>query len=435
MRACCVISAVGLALGLAGCAGSPLIKFEAPGFTATGGVPAAMPVHQAREHLFRLRGAYREAMSQQLDATQFSGSGLVVLGAAVAGMAAGSSHRDVILGTSLLGGTAYAVGNLTLDRRRVLAFDAGIRALDCANAAVIPLDMPAARFKTLQKSTQELRSAWEQASRASKAFSAVAASNASPDKELNQVADDARGRLDEAGRTLRSAERVVAGLQEVGGRLYGTVLTISAQVDAFIAQTVPDLSAVPQVVGSLGSFAAALAPGAGVDAALRNGLEEVNRRLSKASAQPDNKASNEKQLATKSALDEIQRALSAMSGPIAEVNAILATIDIDAVVSGLKGCKVEGVTLPLVAEPAKLPVVADGSPAKGFAIRGGTKPYMVRWLDAAPVGLTLAFTGGFADSAQVSAAQGVASGVYRLEVSDSTGKSIQLEVSVTTKSQ
>ena len=433
MRACFVISAVGLVLGLAGCAGSPLIKFEAPGFTATGGAPAAMPVHQARDHLFRLRGAYREAMSQQLDATQFSGSGLVVLGAAVAGMAAGGAHRDAVLGTSLLGGTAYAVGNLMLDRRRVLAFDAGIRALDCANAAVIPLDLPAERFNTLRKSTQELRSAWEEASRASKAFSAVAASKAPPDKELNQVADDARGKLDEAGRTLRSAERVVAGLQEVGGRLYGTVLTISAQVDAFIAQTVPDLSAVPQVVGSLGSFAAALAPGAGVDKALVDGLARAKREIDR--VEKSNKGFFVAGSPASGALNELDRTITALSQAVSEVNAALSTIDIDTVISGLKGCKVEGVTLPLVAEPAKLSVVADGSPAKGFAIRGGTKPYMVRWLDAVPVGLTLAFTGGFADSAQVSAAQGVSIGGYRLEVSDSTGKSIQLEVSVTAKSQ
>lgn len=428
MRACLVIYALGMVLGLAGCAGSPLIKFEAPGFTATGGAPAAMPMHQARDHLFKLRGAYREAMSQQLDATQFTGSGLVVLGAAVAGMAAGSAHRDAILGTSLLGGTAYAVGNLTLDRRRVLAFDAGIRALDCANAAVIPLDMPADRFDALKKSTQELRRAWEAASRAVTDFSAVSALQAPSARNLKTVADEARGRLDEVGRTLRSAERVVVGLQDVGGRLYGTVLTISAQVDAFIAQTVPDLSAVPQVVGSLGSFAAALAPGAGVDKALVDGLDRTRQGIDRVGT--TNTEFGVVGSPERSALNNMDRTITALSQAVSEVNAALSTIDIDAVISGLKGCKVEGVTLPLVLEPDKLSVHADGSPAKGFAIRGGTKPLMVRWLDAAPVGLSLAFTGGFADSAQVSAAQGVPLGRYRLEVSDSTGKSVQLEVLV-----
>jgi hypothetical protein len=109
---------------------------------------------------------------------------------------------------------------------------------------------------------------------------------------------------------------------------------------------------------------------------------------------------------------------------------LLGAVDGTAVVGALKACNVADVALPLSLEPTALLVDAKGGLGKGFAIRGGTKPYMVRWLDAAADGLSLSFTGGFADLAQVSAGKEVPSGGYRLQVSDAAGGSIQLVVTV-----
>jgi hypothetical protein len=384
--------------------------------------------------LFQLRGAYRDAMAEQLKVTQTSGAGLVALGAAVAGLAAGNAHKDAILGASLLGGTAYAVGNLTLDRRRVLAFDAGIRALDCAHAAVIPLDLGAERLGALQKANASLkrtRSELETSSLALRKLAALLQSESLLDPTSSAALRALLAQIDAAlegsEKTRKAAARLTEDTREIGARLQNSVNTIAARVDGFIAQTVPDLTAVPQAIAGLGGFAAAFAPGAGIDKTLAESMNKAAATM-KANAAIGDARERVEQLNT--AMTEASTLVNTLSVASDAVIELLGAVDGTAVVGALKACNVADVTLPLSLEPAALLVDAKGGPGKGFAIRGGTKPYMVRWLDAAADGLSLSFTGGFADLAQVSAGKEVPSGGYRLQVSDAAGGSIQLVVTV-----
>jgi|GEM_PF-6283256 len=423
---------------LTGCAGAPLIDVAQPGFTRTqdgGDQPTTLA--NARKALFQLRGAYRDAMAEQLKVTQTSGAGLVALGAAVAGLAAGNAHKDAILGASLLGGTAYAVGNLTLDRRRVLAFDAGIRALDCAHAAVIPLDLGAERLGALQKANASLkrtRSELETSSLALRKLAGLLQSESLLDPTSSAALRALLAQIDTAlessEKTRKAAARLTEDTREIGARLQNTVNTIAARVDGFIAQTVPDLTAVPQAIAGLGGFAAAFAPGAGIDKTLAESMKETANAL-KANSAIGDAPKQDAQL--KTAMTEASTLVDKLSVANDAVIELLGAVDGTAVVGALKACNVADVTLPLSLEPAALLVDAKGGPGKGFAIRGGTKPYMVRWLDAAADGLSLSFTGGFADLAQVSAGKEVPSGGYRLQVSDAAGGSIQLVVTVNGK--
>lgn len=421
---------------LTGCAGAPLIDVTKPGFTRTqdgGNDPTTLA--EARKSLLHLRGAYRDAMAEQLNATQTSGAGLVALGAAVAGMAGGTAHKNAILGVSLVGGTAYAVGNLTLDRRRVLAFDAGIRALDCAHAAVIPLDLGAERLGALQKANASLkrtRSELETSSLALRKLAALLQSESLLDPTSSAALRALLAQIDAAlegsEKTRKAAARLTEDTREIGARLQNTVNTIAARVDGFIAQTVPDLTAVPQAIAGLGGFAAAFAPGAGIDKTLAESMRQAADAL-KANAAPGGEPGKRvEQL--KTAMTEASKLVNTLSVANDAVIELLGAVDGTAVVGALKACNVADVALPLSLEPTALLVDAKGGLGKGFAIRGGTKPYMVRWLDAAADGLSLSFTGGFADLAQVSAGKEVPSGGYRLQVSDAAGGSIQLVVTV-----
>lgn len=418
---------------LAGCAGAPLIDVTKPGFTRTqdgGGDPATLA--EARKSLLHLRGAYRDAMAEQLNATQTSGAGLVALGAAVAGMAGGSSNKNAILGVSLVGGTAYAVGNLTLDRRRVLAFDAGIRALDCAHAAVIPLDLGEARLKHLKAANDTLKKARRDVEDKVLELreSIKTPPNAMPlPRDVEQAMKALLSRIDVAlqnsDKTRKAATRLAEDTREIGARLQNTVHAIAARVDGFIAQTVPDLTAVPQAIAGLGGFAAAFAPGAGIDKTLAKDLKAYGE-----TAKSDNEELKERLKKVQDLSAKAENLVEALAAANEKVIEQLGTVDGSAVVTALKECKVADVALPLSLEPSTLSVDAKGGPGKGFAIRGGTKPYMVRWLDAAADGLSLSFTGGFADLAQVSATKEVPGGGYRLQVSDSAGGSTQLVVTV-----
>lgn len=423
---------------LAGCAGAPLIDVQQPGFTrAQDGGNNPVTLQEARKSLFALRGAYRDAMRQQLSVTQYSSAGLVALGAAVVGLAAGNAHKDAILGASLLGGTAYAVGNLTLDRRRVLAFDAGIRALDCAHAAVIPLDLGVERLTALNASNDTLK----QARRALEGKAQqLRASIKTPAGALDLHEDELRvvngllsridAALQDSDKTRKAAMRLAEDTREIGARLQNSVNTIAARVDGFIAQTVPDLSAVPQAIAGLGGFAAAFAPGAGIDKTLAAALGAYSKPSSSAPTAHSSDDSYQQRLRKVKALSlEAEALVAALSTANDAVIEQLGAVDGTAVVGALKACNVADVALPLSLEPAALTVDTKGGPGKGFAIRGGTKPYTVRWLDAAADGLSLTFAGGFSDLVQVSAKE-VPAGGYRLQVSDSAGGSVQLVVTV-----
>lgn len=419
---------------LAGCAGAPLIDVQQPGFTrAQDGGDNPVTLAQARKSLFELRGAYRDAMRQQLSVTQYSSAGLVTLGAAVVGLAAGNAHKDAILGASLLGGTAYAVGNLTLDRRRVLAFDAGIRALDCAHAAVIPLDLGQIRLGALQRANATLKNTRGDLEASALALRTLAgqlrsdaqlATEVPPDLPVLLAQIDAA--LEGSEKTRKAAARLTEDTREIGARLQNTVNTIAARVDGFIAQTVPDLSAVPQAIAGLGGFAAAFAPGAGIDKTL---AESMNRATAKLQAHSGTGEEDAKVKHLKDQMTVASERVAALSTANDEVIEQLGAVDGTAVVGALKACNVADVALPLSLEPAALTVDTKGGPGKGFAIRGGTKPYTVRWLDAAADGLSLTFAGGFSDLVQVSA-KDVPAGGYRLQVSDSAGGSVQLVVTV-----
>jgi hypothetical protein len=249
--------------------------------------------------------------------------------------------------------------------------------------------------------------------------------------KVNALLSRIDGALQESDKTRKAATRLAEDTREIGARLQNSVNTIAARVDGFIAQTVPDLTAVPQAIAGLGGFAAAFAPGAGIDKTLAGALRAYNEASdtgSKAHASDEEYKGRLRKVKTLSLEAETSvKALSEASNAVIEQ---LGAVDGTAVVGALKACNVADVALPLSLEPTVLLVDARGGPGKGFAIRGGTKPYMVRWLDAAADGLSLTFAGGFSDLAQVSAGKEVPGGGYRLQVSDAAGGSIQLVVTV-----
>ena len=421
---------------LSGCAGPPLVDVQRPGFSRAATVDIEpMTLSQARVELLELRATYREAMALQLSTTQYAGAGLVALGALVTGLAAGKAHPDAIVGISLLGGTSYAIGALTLDRRRVLAFDAGIKALDCSYAAVIPLDLGTKRLAALNVANQRLDTARKSAAAAA---NTLRASLTNDDKlKFLGAADAVAARrnleafdaaLVESEKAQRAATQLGEDTRELGQRLQNTVHTIAARVDGFIAQTVPDVSAVQQAVAGLGGFAAMFAPGAGVDKTLATSLANFAPKSN--SGTPDGQQAF---AAFEVALKKLVVETAKLFDATAEVKDLLGTVNGASVVAALKACNAADVILPMSLEPSALTLQSKSGAGKGFAMKGGTRPYTVRWLDAAPDGLNLSFVGGLVDTAQIatSASTAVTPETYRLIVNDSTGQSAQLAVTVT----
>jgi hypothetical protein len=432
------VSSLAASALLAGCAGAPLLPLKGAGLSVAESESTTAPtLLQARKQLFTLRAAYREAMAEQLNATQMSSSTLVGLGVLVAGLAAGKAHPDAIVAASLIGGGSFAVASLTLDRRRVLAFDAGIRALDCAHSAVIPLDLDASQLKALADGKEGLVAARIRAraatTQAQSALDAAKQANAvepaglaSAEKSIGDIS----AALTEADKTRKAADKLATDTREIGHRLQNIVLGIAAKVDGIIAATVPDVAAVQQVLAGLGGFASAFTPGAGIDKTLADALKRYNQAAPEAAM-----SANEEATKLKLALKDLDAAAAELVAATTTVNEALAPVDGAAVASALKACNVADVVLPLALEPATLALEARAGAGKGFAISGGSKPYSVRLLDAATEGLAISFAGGLSDTAIVAANDKVPADSYRVLVNDAVGNSRQLVVNVSAKAE
>ena len=426
-----VLAAIAL---LAGCAGNPVIPINAPGLSVpTGTSPhpaAATDLASARQFALQVRAVYRSEMASQVSAGQRLNSGLLILGAGIVGLAAGGAHRDAILGGSLIGGTAYTLGTINLDKRRLQVLSAGVKALDCATASVLPMDLGADRQAALVNASQALRTAIQDASRDGALVRAALALEIDLSKPVVVAALSSLTSLDaaliEASKSLRAANKLKDNIDAAGKRLQQTVLEITQKVDAAMIDTLVDLSAIPQLVGGLGGFANQFAPGAGIDKMIGKGFGSYKTDTTVAAAKSA-------ALGLSQAMDQLIISSAELVHAVEAVNDLVAGVDGAAVAEALKACNVAGVTAPIALLPGALNFTAGVAAAKGFVIEGGTKPYSVRWLDAAPDALTISFDGGFGDTAQVKqGAANVGPGSYQALVSDASSprRSQQLAVTV-----
>lgn len=416
---------------LAGCAANPLIAINAPGLSVPGtGQPhpaAATDLASARQFALQVRAVYRNEMAGQVDASQRLNSGLLVLGAGLVGLATGGAHRDAVLGASLIGGTAYTLGTVNLDKRRLQVLSAGIQALDCANASVLPMDLGADRQKALVKAGQDLRAAIKAASHDGALVRKELLLEGNSVEPEVVAARAALAQLDaalvEAGKSQRAVDKLKDDIAAAGKRLQQTVLEITQKVDAAMIDTLVDLSAIPQLVGGLGGFASQFAPGAGIDSMISKGLGDYKKAAADKKAAVDNNVPGAKSapLGLIEAMGKLALSSAELVRAAEAANDLVAGVDAAAVVTALKACNVAGAVLAMALQPATLNFKAQAAAAKGFVISGGTKPYSVRWLDAVPDALTLSFDGGFGDTAQVKLGTGEARpGSYQLVVSDAS---------------
>ncbi|PWT70879.1 MAG: hypothetical protein C5B46_09095 [Proteobacteria bacterium] len=423
------------ALMLAGCAANPVVQLNAPGLSVKpqkDGIPDPHPgqpmtLSEARAFALYVRATYREEQRSQVEQSQMLNSGLLLLGASVIGLAAGGANTNIILGTSLSGGTLYALGTINLDKRRLLVLSAGIKALDCADAAVLPLDVGTARRESLVVATRKVRDAIATVRDDRAALQAELDKIKNPSKPEELAAQAALVNtdraLEEASKSLRAAESLSSAIDDAGKRLQQTVLEITQKVDAAMLDTLVDISAIPQLVASLGGFASAFAPGAGIDKFIATGLSKYAVDSAKAAAP----GLGEKMAILKASTEELRRQVDQLIDSMAGV-------DSSKVVKALQDCDVIGVAFPLTVTPAALEFTVKVAASKGFVIAGGTKPYTVRALDAFPEALSIAFDGGFADAAQIklSAADATA-GSYQVVIGDSSNPKRTQQVTVQLK--
>lgn len=412
-----------LAVVLSGCA-TPIVAIDAPGFSpALSPAPAGEPksMDESLQKLNHVRAKYYDAVRLQNEQNQNATTGLVWLGTAIAGLAAGKAHHDWILYPSLIGGTAYGLSRTQLDARRLQILSEGIKALDCAKLAAQPLRFDKAFLDNLSFQLAQLASQRSKVALSRNKLVAAATNPSLKPDEMQQAQEVMQKANQKTDQVLKaSMNSAIAGSALLrasnGGLLSATVDRISQQVTEATNNIAVDISSVSQLVAGLGGFAAILAPGSGLKAQI-DGIH-----IDKSHSTGD--------------INDLAKLLDIDINSLVEsataVDAMTAQADATAVGTALKACGVTAPSGAMTLEPATLQVSAQTVAAKGVAIKGGTPPYVVTMLDAAPDGFTPVFAGGLANTFQVKTTDKVPAGEYRVLVSDSgqQNQSQQLIVTV-----
>ncbi|MBT9492334.1 MAG: hypothetical protein IV107_08260 [Paucibacter sp.] len=403
---------------LAGCA-SPIQRIDAPGYSVVRSpAPTASPTDMAGAvaKLEHFRATYYEAIVTRAQLQQNATAGLVWLGTAVAAMAAGTVHRDAILGATLVGGTTYGLTRVQLDARHVQVWNQGIKALNCAREASLPMDIGTQRTQALEAANAQLAKQRSSVAELRTQAAATATLVAPKNAELARSAFDLLSKVDEILiQTDRTANAAAALLhQSSGADLAVTVDKIHAKVTEALSDLLVDVSAVPQLIAGLGGFASGFAPGVDVGAM----LSEANKRIAKVTNQSLGGTEDMTKLAQQ--MQSLKSEMDQLNVEQQRVSGMLLTVDHAAVLAALKACDITGVTGAMVLRPATLQFDANTAGARGFLISGGKAPYTVAMLDAPPDWMTPVFNGGLADTAQIKVSDKAVAGSYNLLVADSS---------------
>jgi len=388
---------VALALALGACATRPVVEWSRP---ARADPPAVNATALAYAYLYAdaARDGYRKALVEQLGEQTLLANGLVVTGALAAALALGGAHRDALAGAAVIGGTGYALGNLGLSRPRLLVYLAGVEAINCAKRAVSPFDLPAGELSGLTQALAALaqqRAITETARRAVEAAllpflrrnqggvdivkSAQAAIVAST--EVQRLAGDAYG----AGRALE------AGTRQAETELLFAVDRIDDAVLRATLETVPDLSAVPRIIGGLAGTFEQIAPGAGVGARTTAGLAAINGNPgAKSGAVEPPVALQGESLVLVQATSQLISDTATLSERGIDVSARLAGRAANWKPDAFKECGVSDLGTALRVTPQSLQISLGAEPApRSIIVSGGNKPYLLEFEGPVPAGITL----------------------------------------------
>ena len=431
MRAARSIGVIACALLTSSCSVNPVVRWDppekerVPNYTMDYGITYA---HTARS-------AYQKYIDQQSVMSGTLSSGLIGLGGIIAGLATFGAHRDTIVGAGLLGGTAYALGNWNYSKQRQLIYQAGIEGINCSIRAVTPLYMSSDELQKLNAAIAEVDRLAPLVLRKAEEADAELSGNVSADARDDAKAQitGARDAVAAANKTAVSGRQLATKVRRAGTELVNAVDRIDAAVGKAALDTLPDLTAVPKVVGGLAGFAGSFAPGA---AAI---ISQANQVKPRGGSEGAGVRRGEQERAPE--LDRKLRELGALVDQLAlAAQAVAAhTVGYDSALNtdGLSDCGIGNVASALRAAPDTITITASTDQTKRFLVSGGTKPYGSVLLDNLPEGLTVRNPAPFDSTFEVNATKSVkTNGQFNILVTDASNpyKSVQLTITVSSGS-
>ncbi len=335
-----------------------------------------------------MRDRYTSKSDKSIANERWMGLGLIAGSAVAADLAIRSVGSSEILGLGLAGAAGYTANNWLNSNPQRLIYSAGIRAVDCAIAAVQPLQEPYAQRDALRRKIDLIDAHARQLDSLLGHY-----------RQPLPAESEARSAIDLADRTLLPARKALLQLNSAPGKLRSSLSDIEKQVrDAYILNS-PDMS---KLLESLG------------------GLAAIGNKI----AVPTPETQTSKTM-TANALDsdprnvEILRQTAVLKGLVEEVIEIISMINA-AGGEDAKTCDVDlkKAGLEMTVSSSNLTVRTGGSAS--LDVSGGMPNYSARWTSTHPSAADVTYSvEGAKGSILVEAKASAKAATYKLLVMDS----------------
>lgn len=451
----CTLPALAAALVVTGCA-SPYVPLtprpEVQRQAAAVVQPPALGISIDEAHDFQ--ALYRAKVIELGEADRALANGLLTLGTLIVGLAASNSHRSAIEGTGIVAGAVYTGARMNSDERRARIYVAGIKAMQCAVAAVTPLALDAGLASALGDGKAGVARAIEATSQRLGEVEGLAlrarvdgASRYQPALQaMTEALVQAQAAITRGDEAVDLAQQRLSKPHGIAADLHNAVQRIDRQVLDEIRGTANAMQAVPGIIAGLQGNAAlfsrqALWPtatiaapgGAGIggESVRPTGRTGGNGPAPAASAPPEDPLAT----AISKALGQLRGATVRLRSEAERLaQAAATTSSAQQVSTAVKECEVEGTVKPIRATPATVAFVAGKASTQSILVDGGNGNYAAAFLQTPTPGLSVAIRPRSKGIIELVATdQTVAGGSYQLIVEDTTQQSQQL-VAVTVSS-
>ena len=339
-------------------------------------------------------------------------------------------HRDAVLGVAALAGTGYALTNNNLPRSRLQIHVESLKALNCAERAVLPLYISDSDKTGLSEAVEKLKDG--------RLLLLAELRRARVVRDSSPGADEWRKAFPEAEAAVneiltQTAQSVTAGeaFQSASDRAATSVVswvnTIRDNSITSLADARSPLAEVPRLIQGLAKDMGTFAPGAGVDSLVAGALKSAaGAGITQSSV--GSKSDLEVAL---DELDKVARKTAALQAP---VNNALRGRNTTFADDAFKDCNVAQVVTALAVTPIPLKFSAQDGGQRVLELKGGVKPYFLQ-LDGGPVvGLSFPtgpIRGGEAEiSLKAGALTSGAKTGLRASDSSTAGQGVRIEIEI-----
>jgi hypothetical protein len=412
-----------VALACAGCA-SPYVTVTDTEVAQHATDPMTLPQAIGMERAYHDK--WRQKAIDLGDTERNLSSGLITLGGVLAGLAAAGASAGTTAGVAITGGTIYALGTFNTDKRRAQIYIAGMKALECADEAVLPYN-----FSQATQADLKARMAWLESESLAvtqdadrlRQMSAAAAGRASTgdlSRASATVAAAAKSATT-AGNARTSAQLLLRQRDQIAERLRLTVTRIDKAVLDEIRGTEGSIQSVPGILAGLnaniGVFSAvAVKPGASA------GLDSGHAQPAQL---PPGAVQAPAPVPLADATSALNDRLARLDAASQQLTDLVTAINADArAAQSLADCQVSGPQTTMTITPASLSLTA-GTATRLLLLPSGGKPaYSASFVQDPHAGLDIAPPVPGSDEIYVveTASPAAAPGTYQVLVKDTSGQ-------------